>query len=619
MRGGTRKRGTTWTWHLGVLDPATGRWRQLTKGGFRTRREAQAALNEAKAALRAGTFVEPSRLTLGAFLTEQWLPTVRAAVRPTTWTTYRIYAEAQVLPALGNVPLQTLMAAHLNRLYADLAEHGRRDGRGGLKPKSVRHVHVLLHKALSDAVRWGLVARNVAGAADPPRVPRRDRGVWSAEELRTFLEAISGDRLAAMWLLFATTGMRRSELLGLPWSAVDLDVTPGRLGVVQTVVVVDKRPVVVAEAKTVTSRRQLALDPFTVAALKAHRVRQLEERLAWGPAWTDTGLVFTREDGRVLHPEHVTKRFARLVRDTDLPPITLHGVRHSYATAALAAGEPLKVVSERLGHASTSITANLYQHVLPSMDERTANAVAKLILGERKPDAESSAVNRLSTGPQVHEAQEGGEARNRSSEEVSEAGLEPARPYRALGPQPSASAYSATPTGAHHDRCRRIVAKRLPARPSGREGDGGQVEALDPGREDGRVAEGDHGGDGQLGQDRGLGLAVEADAGGLVGGGAGLVEEVVDSGVDGRGRVGGVAAGEPPEDGVHAGVAGDLGAASDRGARGVVAHLHLELDAGGGEVAGDQVGDAAVDPAGGDPQGDRAAAALDLGEQRLGA
>jgi integrase len=282
------------------------------------------------AALRSGTFVAPSRLTLGAFLTEQWLPTARAAVRPTTWTTYRIYAEAQVVPALGHVPLQALTAAHLNRLYADLAEHGRRDGRGGLKPKSVRHVHVLLHKALSDAVRWGLVARNVADAADPPRVPRQERGTWSAEELRAFLEATSKDRLAAMWLLFATTGMRRSELLGLPWRAVDLEASPGRLAVVQTVVVLDQQPVVVAEAKTATSRRQLALDPFTTAALKAHRVRQLQERLAWGPAWTDTGLVFTREDGQVLHPEYVTKRFARLVRDAGLPPITLHGVRHSY-------------------------------------------------------------------------------------------------------------------------------------------------------------------------------------------------------------------------------------------------------------------------------------------------
>jgi integrase len=436
MRGGTRRRGSTWTWYLGVVDPATGRRRQLSKGGFRTKREAQAALNEAMAALRSGTFVAPSRLTLGAFLTEQWLPTVRAAVRLTTWTTYRIYAEAQVVPALGHIPLQALTAVHLNRLYADLAEHGRRDGRGGLKPKSVRHVHVLLHKAISDAVRWGLVARNVADAADPPRVPRRERGAWSAEELRAFLEATSEDRLAGMWVLFVTTGMRRSELLGLPWRAVDLEASPGRLAVVQTVVIIDKHPVIVAEAKTATSRRQLALDPFTTAALKAHRVRQLQERLAWGPAWTDTGLVFTREDGQVLHPEHVTKRFARLVRDAGLPPITLHGVRHSYATAALAAGEPLKVVSERLGHASTSITANLYQHVLPSMDERTANAVANLILGDRKPDAESAAVNPLSTGPQVHETQEGGEARTSSSGGVSEAGLEPARPIRALGPQP---------------------------------------------------------------------------------------------------------------------------------------------------------------------------------------
>jgi integrase len=424
MRGGTRKRGTTWTWHLGVLDPAAGRWRQLTKGGFRTRREAQAALNEAKAALRAGTFIEPSRMTLGAFLTDQWLPTVRAAVRPTTWTTYRIYAEAHILAALGNVPLQTLTAAHLNRLYADLAQHGRRDGRGGLKPKSVRHVHVLLHKALSDAVRWGLVARNVADAADPPRVPRREQAVWSAEELPGFLGATCEDRLAPMWLLFATTGMRRSELLGLPWRAVDLEARPGRLAVVQTVVVVDKRPVVVADAKTATSRRKLALDPYTVAALKAHRVRQLEERLAWGPAWTETGLVFTREDGQVLHPEHVSKRFARLVREAGLPPITLHGVHHSYATAALAAGEPLKVVSARLGHASTSITANLYQHVLPSMDERTANAVANLILGNREED-DQSAGNPLSTGPQVHEPQEGGDLRTRSSVGVSEGGLEP--------------------------------------------------------------------------------------------------------------------------------------------------------------------------------------------------
>jgi integrase len=342
-------------------------------------------------------------MTLGAFLSDQWLPTIRTAIRPNTWTTYRIYAETHVIPALGKLPLQAVSALHLNQLYADLAAHGRRDGRGGLAPKSIRHVHVLLHKALGDALRWGLVARNVAAAADPPRVPRRQRAVWSAEELGMFLRLTADDRLGAMWLLFATTGMRRSEILGLPWWALDLEARPGRLAVAQTVVLMGNEPVIVAEAKTESSDRQLALDPFTVAILRAHRAKQLEERLAWGPAWVDTSLVFTAEDGSILRPGRVTRRFARLVKDAGLPPITLHGVRHSYATAALAAGEPLKVVSERLGHASTTITANLYQHVLPSMDERTANAVARLILGGEKQDSTSSAVRSLSTGPAVHE------------------------------------------------------------------------------------------------------------------------------------------------------------------------------------------------------------------------
>jgi integrase len=403
MRGGTRKRGSTWTWYLDMIDPATSKRRQRTKGGFRTKREAQAALNDAVAALRTGTFVEPSKVTLGAFLANQWLPTIRTAIRPNTWTTYRIYAETHVIPTLGKLPLQAVSALHLNQLYADLAAHGRRDGRGGLAPKSIRHVHALLHKALGDALRWGLVARNVAAAVDPPRVPRRQRAVWSAEELGTFLRLTADDRLGAMWLLFATTGMRRSEILGLPWWALDLEARPGRLAVAQTVVLMGNEPVIVAEAKTESSDRQLALDPFTVAILRAHRAKQLEERLAWGPAWVDTSLVFTAEDGSILRPGRVTRRFARLVKDAGLPPITLHGVRHSYATAALAAGEPLKVVSERLGHASTTITANLYQHVLPSMDERTANAVARLILGGEKQDSTSSAVRSLSTGPAVHQ------------------------------------------------------------------------------------------------------------------------------------------------------------------------------------------------------------------------
>jgi hypothetical protein len=169
--------------------------------------------------------------------------------------------------------------------------------------------------------------------------------------------------------------------------------------------------------------------------------------------------MFTREDGQALHPEHITKRFARLVRDAGLPPITLHGIRHSYATAALAAGEPLKVVSERLGHASISITANLYQHVLPSMDERTANAVATLILGDR---------NRTPSPPLSIRCQRDHRSMRRRREVtrelpssgVSEGGLEPPRPIRALGPQPAPARAGSCRLGL---RCALEQAKRRPA------------------------------------------------------------------------------------------------------------------------------------------------------------
>jgi integrase len=244
-----------------------------------------------------------------------------------------------------------------------------------------------------------------AGAGRPQRrrrgrpapCPRQERGAWSAEELRAFLEATSEGCLAAMWLLFAPTGMRRSELLGLPWRAVDLEASPGRFAVVQTIVVLDRQPVVVAEAKTATSRRQLALDPFTTAALKAHRVRQLQERLAWGPAWVETGLVFTARTARSCTPSTSPSGSPAWCRMPACrrPPCTASGTAmrpRRWPPASRSRSSP-----SGSGHASTSITANLYQHVLPSRDERTATAVANLILGNREPDTESSAVNRTAS------------------------------------------------------------------------------------------------------------------------------------------------------------------------------------------------------------------------------
>jgi hypothetical protein len=183
-------------------------------------------------------------------------------------------------------------------------------------------------------------------------------------------------------MLFTTTGMRRGEVAGLRWTDVDLDT--GRASPRRPRVVVNY-DVVVSEPKTAKGRRSLALDPATVAALREHRTRQVEQRLAVGPRWQDSGLVFTWPDGRAIHPQRFSNWFEQHTRAAGLPRIRLHDVRHSYATAALAAGIPAKIVSERLGHATIAITMDTYSHVLPGLDELVAGTVARLILGDEPP------------------------------------------------------------------------------------------------------------------------------------------------------------------------------------------------------------------------------------------
>jgi integrase len=378
MRGTVIKRGRTYSVVIDIGRGPDGRRIRKWHSGYKTRKAAEHARTTLLHSLDQGTYVEPTKTTLGEFLNEKWLPGVAMTLRPSTLAMYRTNIEKHIIPGLGHAALRTLTPDALNMFYAQLLVTGRRDGRGGLSPRTVRINHVIIHRALRDATRWGLLARNVAELADPPRVALKELEAWSPDQTAAFLASTANDRLAALWVLTASTGMRRGEVCGLRWRDVDLDA--GRLKVSQTIVVVDYK-LVASEPKTSAGRRTLALDQRTVAALRAHRARQLEERLAWGELWNDEGLVFVREDGRPVHPERVSKWFDQRVRRAGLPRLSFHGLRHSYVTMLLRAGQPLHVVARRAGHSSPNVTSAVYAHVLPGDDEEAALAGARLLGG----------------------------------------------------------------------------------------------------------------------------------------------------------------------------------------------------------------------------------------------
>jgi integrase len=377
MRGHVRKRGNKWAVVYDEGRDENGKRIQRWQSGYKTRRDAERGLTEILGRLEQGSYAQPSSKTVADFLAE-WLETIKGQVRPTTLSSYRMLVDKHISPRIGSTPLQKLNAPQLNAMYADMLKSGRRNGKGGLSVRTVRYAHTVVRKALSDAVGWNLITRNVADAAQPPKKQKTTKETWGAEQLRTFLTQVREDRLFAAWQLAALTGMRRGEVLGLSWADIDLDAS--RLAVRRSLISSDYE-IKVSEPKTEKGRRVVALDPAMVAALRDHQGRQLLERAAMGGDWdNELDLVFTREDGSPIHPQVFSEMFERHVTASKLPKLSLHGLRHTHATIALRAGVHPKVVSERLGHASVAFTLDVYTDSLPDMQETAASLIAALVL-----------------------------------------------------------------------------------------------------------------------------------------------------------------------------------------------------------------------------------------------
>jgi len=366
MASGSIKRDSDgWMFVVDVASP-NGKRRQVRRRGFETKKAAETELRSVLGLAENGLYVEPTRLTVGRYLTETWLPSIVTRVRPTTGDMYRRIVDKHVVPALGAVRIQVLDTATVSAFVSALLKKG-------LSPKTVRNVHAVLSKALADARDAGVVQRNAASAVKLPQVLKRAPRAWSAEQLGSFLDEVESDRHTALWRFLALTGCRRGEALGLRWSDVDLKAGTATLTNQRTIA---GGSIVEGAPKTASGARTVALDAATVEALRTWRVVHSSERLLLGGSWPKGDLVFTHPDGNGLWPQTVTSQFKEIATRLELPLIGVHGLRHTAATWMISQGVSPKVVAERLGHSNVSITLGLYTHVMPAHDRAAAEAFA---------------------------------------------------------------------------------------------------------------------------------------------------------------------------------------------------------------------------------------------------
>jgi integrase len=374
MRGHIRKRGkASWAVVIEVgRDPQTGKRRQKWFA-HKTRREAEAHLAQIVAAMQGGGWTPPAKVRLGDFL-DQWLRDYAAgAVGPVTLRNYADIIRVHLKPALGHLPLSVLSAqavqSYMSRKLAD-----------GLAPVTVKTHHRVLSQALRCAVKWGLLVRNPAALASPPRQRQHEVRVWDEEQTRLFLgEAKRSSRLYPLYLAAITTGMRAGELLGLRWR--DVDLVAGVASVQQTFYRLGGQKLFKAP-KTAAARRAIALPGVLVEELRALREEQAEHRRLLGPAYADHDLVFCQPNGRPLHLHNLVRRdFRSLIERAGLPRIRFHDLRHLHASHGARAGVPVKVMQERLGHATPHFTMQVYTHTLAGMQAEAARAIETRLFG----------------------------------------------------------------------------------------------------------------------------------------------------------------------------------------------------------------------------------------------
>ncbi|HLC40657.1 MAG TPA: site-specific integrase [Methylomirabilota bacterium] len=354
-----------------------GRWEgRLVINGRRrsffgkSEREVLDKLTDAKTARKANVPIPSEKLTVAAFLTQYLEEVARPGLRPRSFERYEGIVRLHILPSVGKLRLARLTPIDLQALY--------NAKRKELSERSAQHIHAVVRHALNVALKMGLTSRNVAQLvpAPPSYKPPKIRPLTTAQ-MRLFLDAVSGDRLEAMYLVVISTGLRMGEVIGLRWSELDWDARALRVSAALQWI---NGKLTLVPPKSDSSNRTVALPDSLIAALRAHRARQAQERLLLGHD-NELNLVFTSTVGTPLNPQNVRRRFQLLLERADLPRQRFHDLRHFHASYLLARSVPARVVMDRLGHSQIKLTLETYSHVAAELQREAADSMDALLVG----------------------------------------------------------------------------------------------------------------------------------------------------------------------------------------------------------------------------------------------
>jgi len=352
----------------------SGKWRgRLTIQGrqisysSRSIQEVKAWIRNTSEQIEQGLTYRTAKMTVGEYLAN-WLASTTNSIRSTTAYHYKSLSNKIIKSSLGDLLIKDLTAAHVQQLYDRWIQEG-------VHAPTIIKAHTVLHTALARAERTGLVIRNVASQARPPKAPHKEMQIWSDLEVNRFLITARDDRFYALYYLALVTGMRQMELLGLKWQ--DLDQARGILHVSRQLARSGGRMV---DQKTKAAKRSIQVGAGTLKVLNEHYQEQSKERFEASDQWRETDLIFTSSIGTAVNYKNMLERsFKPLIKAAGVPEIRFHDLRHTAASLMLNQGVPIFKVSKILGHARPSITSDIYGHVVPNAMDGIGDMMDELI------------------------------------------------------------------------------------------------------------------------------------------------------------------------------------------------------------------------------------------------